>query len=461
MFSLRTRRIIALTFIVAFLITAPILILYTAGYRYSFKKQKVSLTGTLVLESTPKNATVHLNGTAELFHTPARLTNLFPNEYHITVDKDGYFSWQKTLPVTTQTTTFAENIVLFKKSTPDQITDQPFTDVVVAPNHKWAGGITFTEEKGSMVSVFTGKTLLPIMSATHMTAMMWSPDSEFLLITEQTDVEKTLHVFAISTDNARAITLPSLTISTNAIIRWMSTKNNTFSIFDQQQVREVTINPEWNVIEAPVTVETTYTFAPTQHILDCFVTNHSVYYIEQSPIDLILSLRDLNDTAEKKIYPTITLPLHGVYDFKPGINNHIVLTEVTSNTTYLITNDLSSLPLERHDLIGMEMNNEKKLLVFDDSEIAIGDLAQTPIPLSTVTRLSEGITYAQWYKDLNYILFVQNNQIQAIELDSRDVRNVTTLTTEPIVAAFANPNGKELYFTSTTKPGIFRLELAE
>ena len=39
--NINIRRAIALTFIIAFFITAPLLILYTAGYRYNFKKAQV------------------------------------------------------------------------------------------------------------------------------------------------------------------------------------------------------------------------------------------------------------------------------------------------------------------------------------------------------------------------------------------------------------------------------------
>jgi len=59
--KLRYRRLIYSTFIFIFVILTPIIILYTSGYRYNFKKRTIEKTGILYLESKPKDALILIN----------------------------------------------------------------------------------------------------------------------------------------------------------------------------------------------------------------------------------------------------------------------------------------------------------------------------------------------------------------------------------------------------------------
>ena len=47
--------------------------------------------------------------------TDAIITNLFPEEYDIKIEKENYHPWQKKLNVSPGKSTFAQNIILFKK----------------------------------------------------------------------------------------------------------------------------------------------------------------------------------------------------------------------------------------------------------------------------------------------------------------------------------------------------------
>ncbi len=111
------RRIIYLSFIAAFLIITPIIIIYTSGYRYNFKRGTLEKTGIIYLESTPRSAKIYLNGVYR-DNTPARFTNLLPDKYSVEISKDGYYPWHKTIEVQSNLTAFEKNIVLFKQSQP-------------------------------------------------------------------------------------------------------------------------------------------------------------------------------------------------------------------------------------------------------------------------------------------------------------------------------------------------------
>jgi len=117
----RTRIGILVGFIILFFVTAPVVVLYTAGYRWNEKKVRLEKVGIIFLRSRPSGAEIFLDGKLRSDHTPARLRDLLPSDYLIKVTKKGYSAWSKTLPVASALTTFAEGIVLWKTAAPEAL----------------------------------------------------------------------------------------------------------------------------------------------------------------------------------------------------------------------------------------------------------------------------------------------------------------------------------------------------
>lgn len=117
----RTRLGILVGAVVFFLILAPIVLLYTAGYRYNSKKQRIEKVGIIFVRSRPSGADIYLNGKLRTETTPARLRNLLPGNYTVGITKKNYTLWEKTLPVESERTTFAEGAAIFKNSEPEKI----------------------------------------------------------------------------------------------------------------------------------------------------------------------------------------------------------------------------------------------------------------------------------------------------------------------------------------------------
>lgn len=117
----RTRIGILIGFVVLFLITAPLVILYTAGYRWNEKKFRLEKVGIIFLRSRPSGADIYLNGKLRRETTPTRLRNLLPDTYEVKVTKPGYTSWSKKLNVESALATFAEGVMLWKNTKPEKI----------------------------------------------------------------------------------------------------------------------------------------------------------------------------------------------------------------------------------------------------------------------------------------------------------------------------------------------------
>ena len=108
------RRLLLLFFTLFFIVVSPLLILYALGYKYDAQKGRLEKTGVFFIKAYPKNADIFLNGQNQKIQTPARLTKLLPNIYQVTISKPGFLPWVKNLSIEPQTTTFIEDVSLFK-----------------------------------------------------------------------------------------------------------------------------------------------------------------------------------------------------------------------------------------------------------------------------------------------------------------------------------------------------------
>lgn len=92
----RTPRLLIVILVITFLISATFLTIKIAkGYRPNLKQKNLQSTGLLLVNSTPKGATVFIND--KLTTATDDTQNLPPGEYQVKIAKDGYTPWEKTL----------------------------------------------------------------------------------------------------------------------------------------------------------------------------------------------------------------------------------------------------------------------------------------------------------------------------------------------------------------------------
>lgn len=95
----KTKRALFYSAMAVFLLLSYIVILYAQGYKYSFSENKFLRTGAISLKVNT-GAKVYLDsklhGDTSFFNSAYSIDRLLPGTYKITVQKDGYSSWQKT-----------------------------------------------------------------------------------------------------------------------------------------------------------------------------------------------------------------------------------------------------------------------------------------------------------------------------------------------------------------------------
>lgn len=115
-----TRLIILLICAVLFLIIMPYILLYSLGYRLDFENRKIVTTGGIYVKALPQPVEVTIDSTINnktgLFFNAVFVQNLLPKQHSVLIKKEGYYDYQKNLPVKENEVTKLEHVILFKKN---------------------------------------------------------------------------------------------------------------------------------------------------------------------------------------------------------------------------------------------------------------------------------------------------------------------------------------------------------
>ena len=139
----KTRLIILLICASLFVIITPMIIFYSLGYRIDFENKKVVATGGIYVKANPLGAEITIDSRTDkktnIFSTYVFVQNLIPKKHSVTIKKDGYFEYQKTLDVKENEVTKLEHVTLFKKDLAFSLVpsdaESPFTTLKPEPNY--------------------------------------------------------------------------------------------------------------------------------------------------------------------------------------------------------------------------------------------------------------------------------------------------------------------------------------
>src|SRR2546422_234816 len=99
----KTRLIILLICVVLFLVIAPYIVLYSLGYRVDFAHYKITATGGIYVRVYPTGANVTIDNatkeTTSYFYSSVFVQNLTPGIHQVSVAKEGYYDYAKSLTV--------------------------------------------------------------------------------------------------------------------------------------------------------------------------------------------------------------------------------------------------------------------------------------------------------------------------------------------------------------------------
>ncbi|HLD27894.1 MAG TPA: PEGA domain-containing protein [Patescibacteria group bacterium] len=407
--NVRSRRFLTLAFVLIFLVASPVVILHTLGYKYNFQKNRLEKTGIFFIKSYPKNADIYLDGQPTKKQTPNRLTRLLPKTYNVSIGQEGYFSWSKDLPVSSQKTTFIENISLFKSEFDfSQKLAGEFTGFVPSPDGL---GIALLEKTAAgyqlwkydvLTEDFTELLNLPEFYLPSVTA--WSSNSRKLAVKYGLD-----YLILDAADPSYYNKLSKISPFNFTDVKWDFFNDNVIYGLNSRGLHKI------NILSRETTLLT------EDEIIDFYPLPNGLIFISKNRDKAYLSL-----WQKEKAEPIFSLPLSDEYEFFSLNDSLLMLKDASQNQVYIIEPDNQNKPVKSF-IKNLQSFNwlNNGLLYWNNSELwAYYPDSDESILLE---RTSQQINYAFWHPNGDYIFAVISGKLKIYELDSRDRRNVYEL----------------------------------
>ena len=188
-----------ITFIAAFFIISPLVIIYSAGYRFDLKNGLLRETGSLSVDIRPESALVYLDGLKIDQKIPIRLNNITPHKYMLKLSLPGYYDWEKQIEINKNQTTYIKELVMLKKERPVLFSKNQAAVLSVSPSGKYLAQIE-PRRSGSYLVISDTQTrtasgdgmLLPVAEP----IIQWSESGEFLSVSDKKNPPEYLYVIS-------------------------------------------------------------------------------------------------------------------------------------------------------------------------------------------------------------------------------------------------------------------------
>ncbi|MCK4553780.1 hypothetical protein KAU19_02360 [Candidatus Parcubacteria bacterium] len=454
--SLKIRRLLYITFILIFLIIAPMMIFYAAGYKFSLSGIKFQRTGTFIFDTKPKGAKIFINGQPQqtffkkyysqeksFIKTPAKIKNLLPGEYNIKFELDSYWPWQKKLTIYPGTSTYAEDIYLFKKNLPILLLPDKINNSQLSPDKN---KLTILINKQITILNLTNEeqTKLPFINRLSTTTYSWSPSSKKILLNKSI-----INIKNGKESRTLGIDLTDYVKNEINNLKWDFYSDDKLYYNDKNNIYSFSLSTKSKKIILQ--------YPPTNNYL---IKDNNIYLIEQLGNTNNLNIFNL-DSGE--LVRKINLPGSDNYYFINPTHSLLNLYDQDHKILYLI-NPLSLFysPVQEtiNNIQYTYWVNNNKLLYANDFEVWLFDLEHNQKTL--LTRISQGITGIIWHPSNNYIIYSTDITINTIELDEREKHNITEIIKlDKIAFPVLNQKGDTLYFYAKigNQEGLYKLAI--
>lgn len=434
--KLYQKRILWISFVILFFILAPLILTYGLGYKYNFAKHKFEETGILFVKTYPRQSEIWLDNKLLDNSTPITKSYLSPGHYNLRIVKDGYLAWNKTITINPRTTTFVEDVVLFKRQLPKPLK-----------------ALTIIE-------------FLPTLEATKYIILSIDDNSQTLYLFEA-DFEsfKLLTTFALTDE----INLVSISPNTRKLIY---SKNDYYWQIDvdtpSNHRRLIGLNNiywqdfKWhgqsdNLVYARV-YDSLYEIDIRQNPVKILAQINDVKFYFPHKNKLYYCKKDLNsdklrlysaDRNFKNIEDLLLLPLSNSLDLIPD-DERLTLLDGDNNFLYLIQPESDELITHIFPNVAKALwypKTKDKILLWNNNEIQVYFTAKDLTML--ITRVTRPITNVNWHPNGAYIFYQQDNDVTIIEFDERDKKNSYQIVTlEPGSPLIINSKGDKIFYYS-------------
>ena len=217
----RIRRIIMGLLFLSFFVMSPLIILYTAGYRYDITQHKIKQKGVLSVDIKPTDATVYLNNIKIDKKIPIRIADRAPGTYRLSIQREGYKSWEKDITISSNQTTYIKDITLIQDAVPQRIALDT-TGILHIYGTEESQTVIILSQHDALFEILAFDSVLhsltPIMRTTVEPYIEVSPFFDIVYIETQ---ENNAHTgYIISLDNPQDLKTIGITSPTSIVHQW-------------------------------------------------------------------------------------------------------------------------------------------------------------------------------------------------------------------------------------------------
>lgn len=437
----RMRSAIFWSFTSFFFISAPLIVLYTAGFRYNPMNGSFVRTGSVSITSSPRNAEIFVNGEPVGKTTPFVIKRALPGTYNFTLKRAGYHPWTGTdLEVKSGGTTPIQQAFLLLNEDASELFSAPVRALAPNPNGELIIYTTTNAdwtELWSFDSTSSTTTLLDSIATTSPSIeLAWSEDGSYASLFAPH--EAILRLYARDGSSlALQQELP------NTIERTFWHPNESI-LYGSTTTQLVAIEPVTN------TVTTTSNSDAVSVLIDRSVLT---FFDNGSQIEL----RQSTDQGQK----LVALLPRGKYMVEEQDGSHVIVQDTRNRIFVLDISASTPILLETRATL-FDWSHERDELVFSDgNEITVYSPRSHTFEL--LTRQSDPIKQIAWHPSGEIVLSSTATKLEAIyRYKQSDKRQIVQLADWTNISDFwLSDDGKHVYLfgNKTGISGVFQLPL--
>lgn len=444
-------------FIILFVVLTVTTSLYASGYKFNLSwplkfNRLLQKTGMLAVATKPSRAIIHLDNKPQqdlsfnpfkkdYLTTPSKVKNILPGRYELSLELDGYWPYHQTIDIYSGETTFVENVILFKESSPLLILATPETNLLISPDFRYLYTQTSaeiinlkTEERRPLFDNDTGKNDILIKAANTdvFPPGQWLKNNKFFKDGVIFDPLKN------NNDNNYA------NIIGTSASNWRYEESGDLLYYRNSS----------GLSRFAVSNQATDLILPDGDYPDYQVRGERLFFVNRGQTLKLVSL----SLKDKQVESEWVLPNSGQYVFISNISNYLSLYDVANKTLYFFQeNDLKAGPITINNISSWEAISDDQILYSNGTEIQIFNLKNSRSEL--ITRRSEQITDLIWHALENYLIFTTTDTINIF--DFKNGHTTSLLKTDRLASPALDEKNNNLYFWASIEgtAGIYKINL--
>lgn len=452
----RQRTLLFLVLSVLFLFFAPVVVLYSQGYRFDFESGKITQTGGIYVKTTPNGVDVFVDNTF-IKHTnfvfPSVLVdNLFPEEYTVRIEKDGYTSWTKKFKVAAKSVTTAKDIILFPAKTDFRTLQSPVQsfwpspqgNILVfqktTPQKTWELYSLNIQSNEQKLIASQGKEKI------ELNGIIWSQDGTRILL-KTTEKETPKYAVYNLGENGTCSNAP-------CNLAFLGKETNEVQFSPVQDSLIVSKAGNGSSVLTAVTYPSGESNSLETRTIAFLVQDQYIFWLD---VDGIVWRKNLTSNSSAVKLNIAPFPIKQETKYALFVANKTVFLQET-NSLYVLSDIEKAFSILSDSFSGLLVSPDKrKVAMYDNAEIWIyflEDEKDQPQRKTGdkifLTRYAEPIQNVSWISS-HYLLFSAGDVIKAMEIDDRDKVNIAPIGTIPNPRIFLDPREKSLYILSQDK----------